>query len=69
MERSERKRRIKEIEQELEYQESKFWEDAPHHDMKISALRRELADLKEEDSFLSFNKCMNFLESMLKPKK
>ena len=66
MDRTERKRRIKEIEEELSYKESQFWEDSPHHDMKISALRRELADLKEEDSLFSYKKFMNLLDSFFK---
>ncbi len=49
MEKSARKARIKEIEKELSYKESQFWEDSPFHDMKIGALREELADLKKED--------------------
>ncbi len=67
MEKAERRLRIKEIEKELEYKESQFWEDSPHHDMKVFALKRELAELKEEEwesSPFSLTRIAKFLESL-----
>jgi len=49
MDRVARQARIKELEKELAYKESQFWEDSPYHDMKIGMIRRELAELKAED--------------------
>ncbi|MBU1108537.1 MAG: hypothetical protein KKB51_17815 [Candidatus Riflebacteria bacterium] len=67
MERSARKLRIEEIKKELDYKESQFWEDSPHHDMKISALRKELAELKEEEadaSPFSLKNISKFIDSL-----
>jgi hypothetical protein len=49
MDRITRRNRIKELEKELAYKESQFWEDSPYHDMKIGMIRRELAELKAAD--------------------
>ncbi|NLI78343.1 MAG: hypothetical protein GX442_18140 [Candidatus Riflebacteria bacterium] len=60
--------RIKELEDELKYKESQFWEDSPYHDMKISALRRELKDLKEEEakeSPFSPDRLIQFIRSVI----
>ncbi|OGK09180.1 MAG: hypothetical protein A2W80_02055 [Candidatus Riflebacteria bacterium GWC2_50_8] len=50
MDRATRQARIKELEKELAYKESQFWEDSPYHDMKIGEIRKELAELKEAEA-------------------
>ncbi len=71
MEPSKRRQRIRELKEELSYKESQFWEDSPYHDMKISVLREELADLQKEeseDSIFSFKKLKDFLDAIIKLK-
>lgn len=67
MDRAERRARIKELEKELAYKESQFWEDSPYHDMKISAIRKELAELKEAEadaSPFSLKNIAKFIDSL-----
>ncbi|PKL46530.1 MAG: hypothetical protein CVV42_15995 [Candidatus Riflebacteria bacterium HGW-Riflebacteria-2] len=67
MDRAARRARIKELEKELDYKESQFWEDSPYHDMKIGALRQELAELKEAEadaSPFSLKNIAKFIESL-----
>ncbi|PKL42181.1 MAG: hypothetical protein CVV41_15500 [Candidatus Riflebacteria bacterium HGW-Riflebacteria-1] len=67
MDRAARQARIKELEKELSYKESQFWEDSPYHDMKIGALRQELAELKDAEadaSPFSLKNICKFIESL-----
>ena len=68
MDSTKRKARIKELEDELQYKESQFWEDSPYHDMKISAIRQELKDLKAEEakeSPFSPDRLFQYLQSLI----
>lgn len=67
MDQATRRARIKELEEDLSYKETQFWEDSPYHDMKISAMRKELAELKEAEadaSPFSLKNIAKFIESL-----